>query len=120
MKDECGKTHANASDGVTTKIDGQLGTVVSLNTKTDSLKMRPLKSRCIIDPSYCEEGITIEFWLKFLEGKMLLSLIVILLLWNKSVTHDNTSHVVTFNRLVYDLIHFRRVHSQLRGIHQTG
>ena len=71
VKDECGKTHANASDGVTTKIDGQLGTIVSLNTKTDSLKMRPLKSRCIIDPSYCEEGITIEFWLKFLEGKML-------------------------------------------------
>ena len=69
VKDECGKTNAKVSDGVRTTTDIQLGTVVSLNSKRDSLVMTPLKSRCISDPSYCELGITIEFWLRFRKGQ---------------------------------------------------
>ena len=68
MKDECGKTNARVSDGVTTKNDIELGRVVSLHTKRDYLIMTPLKSRCISDPFYCEQGITIELWLKFRRG----------------------------------------------------
>lgn len=71
VKDVSGRTNAKVSDGVTTKKDGQLGTVVSLNTESDSLEMTPLESECISDPSHCEQGITIAFWLKFRRGKLL-------------------------------------------------
>jgi hypothetical protein len=69
VKDECGKTNAKVSNGVRTKNDAQLATVVSFNTKSDSMEMKPLKSRCISDPSHCKQGITIEFWLKFRGGE---------------------------------------------------
>lgn len=67
-KDKCGKTDAKVSDGVTTKIDPQLGSVVSLNTKSASLVITLLQFRCIYDPSHSKNGITIEFWLKFQRG----------------------------------------------------
>ena len=73
VKDECGKTNAKVSDGVTTKNDVQLATVVSFNKKTDSMVMTPIESRCISDPSNCQQGITIEFWLKFRSGEIILS-----------------------------------------------
>ncbi|XP_028409012.1 uncharacterized protein LOC114531600 isoform X2 [Dendronephthya gigantea] len=72
-KDECGETDAKVSDGVKTKKDAQLGSVVSLYTKNVSLVMEPLHSRCIYDPSYCKKGITIEFWIKFRTGECIIS-----------------------------------------------
>ena len=63
-----GMTNADVSEGVTTKFDDQLGRVVSLNAKDDSLVMDPLKSRCISDPTTCRMGVTVGFWLKFRKG----------------------------------------------------
>ena len=70
VKDECGKTNAKVSDGVTTKNDAQLATVVSFNKNSDSMVMTPIEARCISDPSNCQQGITIEFWLKFRSGEL--------------------------------------------------
>lgn len=65
---------------VTTKRDAQLGTVVSLSSKSDYLVMNSLKSRCISDPSRCKQGITVEFWLRFRGGELIFSFIAFNLL----------------------------------------
>ncbi|EDO45822.1 predicted protein [Nematostella vectensis] len=60
-------------NGVRTTYAEQLGPVLSLDGVDDWILISGLKSKCINDPTLCDDGLTVAFWLKYHAGEFILS-----------------------------------------------
>ncbi|EDO45885.1 predicted protein [Nematostella vectensis] len=60
-------------NGVRTTYAEQLGPVLSLDGVDDWILISGLKSKCINDPTLCDDGLTVAFWIKYHAGEFILS-----------------------------------------------
>ncbi|CAH3019822.1 unnamed protein product [Porites evermanni] len=51
----------------------QIGQVLRLNGIDNYIELNNLKDECITNPSKCTEGLSVAFWIKYTEGKFIIS-----------------------------------------------
>ncbi|XP_032218231.2 uncharacterized protein LOC5517955 isoform X4 [Nematostella vectensis] len=73
MLDVRGRSKTLTYNGVRTTYAEQLGPVLSLDGVDDWILISGLKSKCINDPTLCDDGLTVAFWLKYHAGEFILS-----------------------------------------------
>lgn len=55
-------------NGVKLSYADQLGPVIQLDGKDDWIYARNLRNKCINNPTHCREGLTVAFWINYVEG----------------------------------------------------
>ena len=67
-----GNASAQAHNGVQMVTTEQLGEALNLDGKDNFIELQDVKSRCIVDPTDCKEGLSVAFWIKYDGGKSIL------------------------------------------------
>ena len=69
LVDMRGNVSAEAHNGVKTSTAEQLGAVLTLNGRDNTIELRNLADTCIGDPTECTEGLSVAFWIRYAQGK---------------------------------------------------
>ena len=76
LTDMRGNASAQAYNGVQMITTEQLGEALVLDGKDSFIELKDVKSRCIVDPTDCNEGLSVAFWIKYTGGnRMFFSLL---------------------------------------------
>ena len=74
-----GNASAKAFNRVQMITTEQLGEALILDGIDSFIELKDVKSRCIVDPTDCTEGLSVAFWIKYTRGKSILFFSFVLL-----------------------------------------
>ena len=64
-----GNSTGVVQNGVKQSTADQIGQVLTLDGKDSYIELTGFKDKCIVDPSFCREGLSVAFWIKYIKGE---------------------------------------------------
>ncbi|XP_068688990.1 uncharacterized protein [Montipora foliosa] len=68
-----GNASARVHNEVKTSIAEQLGEVLILDGKDNNIEINDVTDDCIVNPTECTEGLSVAFWMKYVDGEFIIS-----------------------------------------------
>jgi len=69
-----GNASASTWNGVKQSTADQIGPVLTLDGTDDFIEVKNIKDQCVVDPSFCREGLSVAFWIKYNAGEIFVTI----------------------------------------------
>jgi len=64
-----GNASGVTENGVKQSTADQIGNVLTLDGIDDFIEVKNFEDPCVVDPSFCREGLSVAFWIKYNAGE---------------------------------------------------